>query len=95
MTTRYEGPERREERGWKINKHLDVGHLLTTVALACSIVFWGAQMDSRVAQLEYITKQQADVIGQQRAEVRDSLKAIDGKLDRLVERELARARRAE
>lgn len=93
MSTKYPGPERREHQGWRINKHLDVGHLITTVVLACSIVFWGAQMDSRVAKLEYIVQQQDSVIAQQRAEVRDSLKAIDTKLDRLVERELSRATR--
>lgn len=92
--SKYDGVDRREQR-WHISKHIDVGHIITTVALACSLVFWGARMDSRIAQLEYIVQQQDAVIAQQRAEVRDSLKAIDLKLDRLMEREIARVRRGE
>ncbi|MFZ4110389.1 MAG: hypothetical protein ACOYKQ_07965 [Polymorphobacter sp.] len=48
--------------GFQWDRHINVGHVLTTLAMAGSIVFWGNAMDKRVAVLEeqYRTQQQRD-----------------------------------
>lgn len=38
--------------GFSFDKHINVGHVLTTLAMAASIFFWGNAMDKRVTVLE-------------------------------------------
>ncbi len=50
-----------DENHWHLDKRLNVGHLLTTMALAGSLFIWASAMERRVAVLETqvaIAKQQ-------------------------------------
>ena len=41
-----------DDRRWHLDKRLNVGHLITTLALAASVVAWGNTMDKRVTVSE-------------------------------------------
>jgi len=34
--------------GWKIDKHISIGHIITTLAVAVTALFWLANIDKRV-----------------------------------------------
>ena len=89
--------ERQEQRGWHLDKRFSISHILGTLSLAGSIIYWGMQMDGRIAKLEYIASlqtQRDDSQDAQRdkmqAELESQLAAINDKLDRLIERQLPR-----
>lgn len=94
---RYGGPERRAEYGWHLRKELNVGHLLTTLALASGLVTWGLTMDKRLARLEDRQALQERTDERQDAASKDAfarvdarLASIDGKLDKLVDWQMRR-----
>lgn len=89
-----------DPRHWHLDKRLNISHLLTTFAMAASIMWWGAAMDRRVAVLEEARQQQRATDERQDADLyrtltamkeesrllRDELRETTRKLDRLIER---------
>lgn len=51
MAGKYEGVERRNG-SWHLDKTISIGHILTTLTVAGSLVVWGLTVDKRVAVLE-------------------------------------------
>ncbi len=41
-----------EKRGWHLEKTVSIGHIITTLTVACSVVIWAMSMDTRVTVLE-------------------------------------------
>lgn len=85
--------EPQERRGWHLSKSLDLGHLLVTVAMLASFVIWAMAQERRLTTVENglqtehnINVTQDAERARQRDEIRSDLKAINDKLDRLVER---------
>jgi hypothetical protein len=91
--------------GFQWDRHINVGHVLTTLAMAGSIVFWGNAMDKRVAVLEeqYRTQQQRDaqqdnataaailLLRSDFAELRGEIRETNRRLERYVEGQNRRA----
>lgn len=82
----------RAETAWHLDKRVNVGHLLTTLAMAIAAFTWAGAMDRRVAVLE--EKAATHVIDQRRQDevlerainaMREDMREVARKLDRLVE----------
>lgn len=84
--------DRRDEAAWHLDKRVNIGHLAATLTLAVAIVGWGAAIDRRLAvSEEKLAAMQLDQ-GKQDArlesvviQLRDDMKEMIRKLDRLVE----------
>lgn len=37
---------------WHLEKTVSIGHIITTLTVACSVIVWAMKMDSRIAVLE-------------------------------------------
>lgn len=88
-TEHYRGPDRRHEH-WHVRKEINVGHMLTTLALVIAALSWSNSIDKRVTVLETRQDQQAQQTTEMRAELRTELRLVNDKLDKLIERELSR-----
>lgn len=89
-----------DPRHWHLDKRLNLSHLITTLAMAASIMWWGAALDRRVAVLEEARLSQRQTDERQDADLyrtlnamkeesrmlRDELRETTRKLDRLIER---------
>lgn len=87
----YLGPDR---RGWRVDKTLSVGHLLTTIVIAGSALVWALRMEGRIVAIEEAVKTQGVTNRQHETSLRDlttavreDLRALNGKVDRLIERQ--------
>lgn len=101
--TRYNDEEAAQElyrkRHWHLEKSVSVSHLLSTLALVMSALVFASKMDTRISLLEERKVEQTATDIRQDAEhlrnlleYRASLTQINEKLDRLIERELRRAK---
>lgn len=78
---------------WHLDKKISIGHIFTTVAVAASVVTMFSSMDKDVSlnsqAIQHLTagqhrnRERIEVI---RAEIRDDLKALDNKLDKVLEK---------
>lgn len=78
--------------GWQIDKKVSVGHLLTTIVMAMSAVTYANTFDKRIDQnamkIDYLAADQEKTEKRQndfQKEMRDGVKALDNKLDRIIE----------
>lgn len=78
--------------GWHLKKEIQLGHLITTLTVAVSVVVYITKVEQRVALLEANMVQQHDRDERQDKASADSiallraqLDKIDSKLDRLLE----------
>lgn len=85
-------PQRRETGGWHISKTINITHLLTTMAMLLSVLWYLAGQDTRISQAELNIRHLQDQRIQDRTstekefnELRVDLRAINSKLDRLIE----------
>ena len=97
----YEGENRREER-WHIKKEVTWGHLISTMILAgvvlSSYIEMGdgiqnnvAKMEANQREIEHVIEMNALNTGQLRSAIHEvglQFEKIDGKLDKLIDREL-------
>lgn len=51
MAEKYAGDERRN-KSWHLDKTISIGHILTTLSVAGSLIVWGLTVDKRVTVLE-------------------------------------------
>lgn len=84
-----------DRRSWHLEKTVSISHIISTIAIAGSMFVYINKMDTRIALLEQQSHQQAQIdqrqdIAQSDAvrEVRENMKAINEKLDRLIERRI-------
>lgn len=76
--------------GWHLDKRVPIALILTMLAQGAMLVGWGVRMDARVTQLELERAKVDDQPGKivrletKMEGVQDSLKDINGKLDRLL-----------
>jgi hypothetical protein len=85
--------------GFSWDRHINVGHVLTTLVMAASIFAWGSAMDRRVAVLEeqYRAQRQRDeqqdsataaailLLRADFAELRGEIRETNRRLERYVE----------
>ena len=81
-----------DRRGWHIDKGIGVAHILTTLMLIVTALWYLAGQDKRIAVLEsgFIYIQQSRANDQSRTEkkfdeLKTDLRTINSKLDRLIE----------
>ena len=81
-----------DRRSWHLDKTISVGHLVSTVVIAVSVFSWAMTLDKRVEQnslsITHIKEQQIAEqkrIDQLRTEIKQDLRDINQKLDRLIE----------
>ncbi len=93
----YDGPERRGHAGWHLRKELNVGHMLTTLALLGGLTMTWSQLNVRIALLEKSIEQQSNTDKRQDESSREAfarvdarLSSIDAKLDELVDWQVRR-----
>ena len=79
--------------GWHLKREIQLGHLLTTISVAVSVIIYVQKLDTRIAMLEQARLEQKDRDERQDKSsseaiglLRQQLERIEGKLDRLVER---------
>lgn len=83
--------------GWHLKREIQLSHILSTLAIAVSAAAYIVKMDQRLAVIEsnmaeavkYQTQrdaQQDDAARQADNLIREQLRSIDAKLDRLIER---------
>jgi uncharacterized membrane protein (DUF106 family) len=93
MKAIYNGPERRtiEVERWHIKREFQLGHLLTTIAMAVSAGMYVTAVEKRVSLLEQAVAAQKERDERQDtqaaaalATVNNHLSKIDDKLDRLL-----------
>ena len=72
-----------EKRKWHIEKGINIGHILTTIALVIGFFSWANQQDRRITVLEV---QQQNTV-QMGKDIKDQLNELSRKIDRLIERE--------
>ncbi|MBU6955751.1 hypothetical protein [Hahella sp. HN01] len=84
-------------RHWHLDKTISVGHLISTLVIAISVITWAGSIDRRVEQnalaVKYLNEeqvQQRQRIDAVRNEIKTDLRAINDKLDRLIERQSER-----
>lgn len=80
-------------RQWHLEKSVSISHIISTIAIAGSLAVYIGKMDTRIALLEQASQQQANIDRRQDSErsdalreVKDAVKGINDKLDRLIER---------
>ncbi|MFT5439125.1 MAG: hypothetical protein ACI9MJ_000986 [Alphaproteobacteria bacterium] len=81
------------DRGWHLDKRVSVGHIVTTLAVAVSVVIWLNNIDKRISVVEEIAQQHAERFDrtekrweQELINVRRMLERIEDKLDRKADR---------
>jgi uncharacterized coiled-coil protein SlyX len=89
----YEGPDRRAPQGWHMKREIQLGHVLTTISLVLTGLFFITKMDQRITLLEDKVMGQRERDASQDKQLADTLSRIqaqfdhlDAKLDRLIER---------
>jgi hypothetical protein len=79
---------------WHIKREIQLGHLITTITVAVSVIVYVSKLEQRIALVEQQHQVQRDRDAQQdqatreaMATLRQQLDRMDTKLDRLIERE--------
>lgn len=85
--------ERRKKQNWHLEKTVSISHILTTIAALSTVLVMGSKFDTRLSLVEQLVSSQRSVDSRQDSEasasreiVRQQLRDINAKLDRLIER---------
>lgn len=76
-----EAERRRDYENWHLDKRINVGHLLTTVAIATAVFIWAMKTDGRITRLE--AQQESSLRTSQ--EIKAELQSMNVKIDRLIQ----------
>ena len=82
----------RDPNGWHLEKRVALSHIISTLAVATSVIWWGGKVEQRLALLEQSTvtqherdERQDKASAEALAIIQTHLSKIDDKLDRLLE----------
>ena len=85
--------QQQQQKEWHLDKTLSISHIISTVAIALSAFAWAMAIEKKIEQntqrlifLEAVEKRLEDRVDRTRDELKQDLRAIDSKLDRLIER---------
>jgi hypothetical protein len=95
--SQWPGPERRVPRPekWHIKREFQLGHLITTMAMAVSVIMYIGKMEQRIALVEQSVTVQRERDDRQDKAIAEALQAIErrlGKLDDKLDRVLYQSR---
>ena len=86
-----------EGSSWHLDKKVNVSHIIATLMLAAAIFTWGSKIEQRVALVEASAQRQEQVDVAQNAEsrryaaeMRDDIRELSRKMDKLIETRGAR-----
>lgn len=92
MTQPYTTSPAREV-GWHIKKEIQLGHLLTTLTIAVSVILYLSKLEQRIALIEaqVLTQRDRDdrqdkTTAEAMSLLRAQLERMENKLDRVLER---------
>lgn len=81
------------EAGWHIKKEIQLGHLLTTLTIAVSVILYVSKLEQRIALIEaqVLTQRDRDdrqdrTTAEAMSLLRAQLERMENKLDRVLER---------
>lgn len=84
---------KQERRQWHLDKTFSVSHLISTIAAIATLIVMGSKFDTRVTLLEQqMTQQNIDQRRQDseatelRKGIKEDLRDLSSKVDRLIER---------
>lgn len=96
MTSSHTPPPARSamsDAGWHIKKEIQLGHLLTTLTIAVSVILYISKLEQRIALIEAQVSAQRDrddrqdrTTGEAMSLLRAQLERMENKLDRVLER---------
>lgn len=69
-----------DQRQWHLDKSVSVGHIITTLAAVGAFVAWAMRQESRVTNIEAMTKQNAQAIEMEKADRKDLKNEIRSEL---------------
>lgn len=88
-------PPERWHVGWHLKKEIQLTHVISTVTLALSAVWYMGKIEQRIAIVERQQSVQSEkdatqdqVVRESLALLRQDLSSLNAKLDRLIEREV-------
>lgn len=77
---------------WHIKREIQIGHLITTMSVAFSVIWYAGKLEQRIALVEQsiVMQRERDMSQDNQAsmsyqQMRQQLDRIDSKLDRLIE----------
>ena len=81
-----------ERRHWHLEKSVSVSHIIATLSMLAALIFWATGQEKLISEnklsIEYL-KHTDEQINQRietlRSELRDDLRDINSKLDRIIE----------
>lgn len=96
MREKYEGPERRESFGFRLSREVSIADIVAVIGIGIPAMLWAGKMDARMSQVESAMMstraessskevRQDEKLDSLRKEVKDDLREINRKLDRLIE----------
>lgn len=77
-------------QGWSLNKSINLGDMFGGLAVAASMMVYATTLDRRVAVVEDQVKTLKETQTELRAEFKTEFRAVNDKLDRLIERQTAK-----
>lgn len=84
--------ERRRDDSWHLDKKVSVAHLLTSLLIVGGLIAGWVEMNTRVTKLEVIADQTAREVTNSVGRIEDQLGSLNAKFDKLIDRELEKAR---
>lgn len=83
---------RRAEDSWHLDKKVSVAHLLTSLLIVGGLIAGWIEMNTRVTRLEVMADQTAREVTNSVGRIENQLGSLNAKFDKLIDRELAKAR---
>ena len=77
-------------QGWSLNKSINLGDMFGGLAVAASMMVYATTLDRRVSVVEDQVKTLKETQTELRAEFKTEFREVNGKLDRLIERQASK-----
>lgn len=77
-------------QGWSLNKSINLGDMFGGLAVAASMMVYATTLDRRVSVVEDQVKALKETQTELRSEFKTEFRAVNDKLDRLIERQTAK-----
>ena len=77
-------------QGWSLNKSINLGDMFGGLAVAASMLVYATTLDRRVSVVEDQVKTLKETQTELRAEFKTEFREVNGKLDRLIERQASK-----
>ena len=77
-------------QGWSLNKSINLGDMFGGLAVAASMLVYATTLDRRVSVVEDQVKTLKETQTELRAEFKTEFREVNGKLERLIERQASK-----